>query len=389
MYASAQRTASDGHPPASGGWAARCRFRVSRPGASVREVADAVEDRHDRLAAYESYGSGLPIGQARRAAENFRHFAGVITAFGEDAFRQGGAGEEQLSYVIRRPAGVAGLITPWNTPFMLQSWKLAPALAAGCAAVLKPSEWTPLSASLWPEILTSSGVPAGVVNIVHGTGPEAGQSLVDHPGAPLVSFTGSTATGRRILRSCAERLKAASMELGGKSPVVVFADADVEAALDTVVFGAFSLNGERCTAGSRVLVESPLYEEFTRRLADRAARIRVGPSSDPATEVGPLVHADHYRRVLEYTRTGREEARLVVGGRVEIYTSDCCTGDPGHGTYRWNVHDDRRRDFWGNAVIESWYKEASPVHDLGGAVRPVSGGPLEESSARVGADGLG
>lgn len=221
----------------------------------LNRIADAVEARHDRLAAYESFDSGLPItqarGQARRAAENFRYFADVIVALGEEAFRQG---EEQFSYVVRTPAGVAGLITPWNTPFMLESWKLAPALAAGCTLVLKPAEWTPLSASLWPEILDEAGVPAGAVNIVHGIGAEAGQALVDHPGVPLISFTGSTDTGRHIIRSSGAHLKTVSMELGGKSPVVVFADADLEAALDSVLFGVFSLNGERCTAGSRVLV---------------------------------------------------------------------------------------------------------------------------------------
>ncbi|MFF3372169.1 5-carboxymethyl-2-hydroxymuconate semialdehyde dehydrogenase [Streptomyces sp. NPDC002680] len=278
-------------------------------------VADAVEARHDRLAAFESYDSGLPItqaqGQASRAAENFRYFADVIVALGEEAFRQG---EEQFSYVVRSPVGVAGLITPWNTPFMLESWKLAPALASGCTLVLKPAEWTPLSASLWPEIFAEAGVPSGAVNIVHGIGDEAGQALVDHPDVPLISFTGSTDTGRRIIRSSAEHLKTTSMELGGKSPVVVFADADVEAALDSVVFGVFSLNGERCTAGSRVLVERRLYDEFTRRLAERAAKVRVGHPSDPATEVGALVHPEHYARVLDYVETGRKEARLAAGG---------------------------------------------------------------------------
>ncbi|MGW0949906.1 5-carboxymethyl-2-hydroxymuconate semialdehyde dehydrogenase [Streptomyces sp. NPDC002623] len=281
----------------------------------LNRIADAVEARHDRLAAFESYDSGLPItqarGQARRAAENFRYFADVVVALGEEAFRQG---EEQFSYVVRQPVGVAGLITPWNTPFMLESWKLAPALASGCTLVLKPAEWTPLSASLWPEIFTEAGVPAGVVNIVHGIGEEAGQALVDHPDVPLISFTGSTDTGRHIIRSSAQHLKTTSMELGGKSPVVVFADADLEAALDSVVFGVFSLNGERCTAGSRVLVERPLYEEFTRRLAERAANVRVGLPSDPATQVGALVHPEHYERVLNYVEIGRKEARLVAGG---------------------------------------------------------------------------
>ncbi|MET8824379.1 5-carboxymethyl-2-hydroxymuconate semialdehyde dehydrogenase [Streptomyces sp. NPDC004610] len=281
----------------------------------LHRVADAIEARHDRLAEFESFDSGLPItqarGQARRAAENFRYFADVIVALGEEAFRQG---EEQISYVVRSPVGVAGLITPWNTPFMLESWKLAPALAAGCTLVLKPAEWTPLSASLWPGILTEAGVPAGVVNIVHGIGEEAGQALVDHPRVPLISFTGSTDTGRHIIRSSAEHLKTTSMELGGKSPVVVFADADLDAALDSVLFGVFSLNGERCTAGSRVLVERPVYDDFARRLAERAAAVRVGPPSDPATEVGALVHPEHYERVLTYVDIGRKEGRLLAGG---------------------------------------------------------------------------
>ncbi|WP_413797133.1 5-carboxymethyl-2-hydroxymuconate semialdehyde dehydrogenase [Streptomyces iranensis] len=281
----------------------------------LNRIADAVEDRHERLAAFESYDSGLPItqarGQARRAAENFRYFADVIVALGEEAFRQG---TDQISYVVRQPVGVAGLITPWNTPFMLESWKLAPALASGCALVLKPAEWTPLSASLWPEIFAEAGVPAGVVNIVHGIGDEAGQALVDHPGVPLISFTGSTDTGRHIIRSSAQHLKTTSMELGGKSPAVVFADADLDAALNSVVFGVFSLNGERCTAGSRVLVERPVYEEFTRRLAERAEQVVVGPPSDPATEVGALVHPEHYERVLNYIGIGRREANLIAGG---------------------------------------------------------------------------
>ncbi|MFC4908241.1 5-carboxymethyl-2-hydroxymuconate semialdehyde dehydrogenase [Actinomadura gamaensis] len=278
-------------------------------------IAEAVEAREDRLAEFESFDSGLPItqarGQARRAAENFRYFADVIVALGEEAYR---VGSQQLNYVVRTPAGVAGLITPWNTPFMLESWKLAPALAAGCTVVLKPAEWTPLSAGLWPEILTEAGLPAGVVNIVHGAGEVAGQALVDHPDVPLLSFTGSTDTGRHIMRCAADGLKALSMELGGKSPVIVFADADLSAALDSAVFGVFSLNGERCTAGSRILVERPVYEEFVARVAERAERVRVGAPGDPATEVGALVHPEHHARVLAYVEAGREEARLVAGG---------------------------------------------------------------------------
>ncbi|MGW0815874.1 5-carboxymethyl-2-hydroxymuconate semialdehyde dehydrogenase [Streptomyces viridiviolaceus] len=327
VYALAARgTAADVEKAVS---AARAAFPAwsaisNRERANVlNRIADAVEARHEQLAAFETYDTGLPItqarGQARRAAENFRYFADVIVALGEEAFRQG---DDQFSYVVRTPVGVAGLITPWNTPFMLESWKLAPALASGCTLVLKPAEWTPLSASLWPEIFAEAGVPAGVVNIVHGIGEEAGQALVDHPDVPLISFTGSTDTGRHIIRSSAQHLKTTSMELGGKSPAIVFADADLDAALDSVVFGVFSLNGERCTAGSRVLVERPVYEEFTRRLAERAANVRVGEPSDPVTEVGALVHTEHYERVLNYVEIGKKEARLLAGGARPDHLTD-------------------------------------------------------------------
>jgi 5-carboxymethyl-2-hydroxymuconic-semialdehyde dehydrogenase len=289
--------------------AARARAKI------LNRIADGIEARGEQIAGLETFDTGLPItqarGQAARAAENFRYFADVIVAQHEDAFSQPG----QLGYVLRKPAGVAGLITPWNTPFMLESWKLAPALAAGCTVVLKPAEWTPLSASLLPEIMTEAGVPDGVLNIVHGIGEWAGAALVAHPGVPLISFTGETSTGQTIMRESADNLKALSMELGGKSPCVIFADADLDAAVDSALFGVMSLNGERCTAGSRILAERTVYDSLVTRLAERAARIKVGDPSDPATEIGALVHPDHYDRVLSYVRLGaREGARLVAGG---------------------------------------------------------------------------
>jgi 5-carboxymethyl-2-hydroxymuconic-semialdehyde dehydrogenase len=283
--------------------------------AILNKIADGIEARSERIAAAETFDTGLPVtqakGQAARAAENFRYFADVIVAQHEDAFST----PAQFGYVLRRPAGVAGLITPWNTPFMLESWKLAPALASGCTLVLKPAEWTPLSASLLPEIMAEAGVPDGVFNIVHGLGEDAGAALVAHPGVPRISFTGETVTGQVIMKSAADHLKDLSMELGGKSPCVIFADADLDAAIDSAVFGVFSLNGERCTAGSRVLVEDSVYDEVVSRLAARASRVRVGDPSDPATEVGALVHPEHYERVLSYVAIGvREGARLVAGG---------------------------------------------------------------------------
>jgi 5-carboxymethyl-2-hydroxymuconic-semialdehyde dehydrogenase len=296
----------------SGPWptlAARARAKI------LNKIADGIEARGERIAAMETFDTGLPItqakGQAARAAENFRYFADVIVAQHEDAFSQPG----QLGYVLRKPAGVAGLITPWNTPFMLESWKLAPALASGCSVVLKPAEWTPLSASLLPEIMTEAGVPDGAFNIVHGIGEDAGAALVAHPDVPLISFTGETTTGKIIMKSAADNLKGLSMELGGKSPCVIFADADLDAAIDSALFGVFSLNGERCTAGSRILVERAAYDEVVARLADRAGRVRVGDPSDPATEIGALVHPEHYARVLSYVDIGVSEgARLVAGG---------------------------------------------------------------------------
>ncbi|AYY12510.1 5-carboxymethyl-2-hydroxymuconate semialdehyde dehydrogenase [Actinobacteria bacterium YIM 96077] len=304
--AAAKRAFDDGPWP---GMLPRARARV------LNRIADAVEAQDARLAELETFDTGLPItqalGQAQRAAENFRFFADLIVAQADDAYKVPG---RQLNYVNRKPVGVAGLITPWNTPFMLESWKLAPALASGCTVVLKPAEFTPLSASLWAEIFAEAGLPDGVFNLVNGYGEEAGDALVKHPDVPLISFTGETTTGQLIYRNCAEHLKGMSMELGGKSPAVVFADADLDAALDSTLFGVFSLNGERCTAGSRILVERSVYDEFCERYAARAANVVVGDPHDPATEVGALVHPEHYEKVMRYVEIGKSEGRLLAGG---------------------------------------------------------------------------
>ena len=281
----------------------------------LHKVADLIEAEDERLAAFESFDSGLPItqalGQARRAAENFRFFADLIVAQTDDVYKVPG---RQINYVNRKPIGVAGLITPWNTPFMLESWKLAPALATGNTVVLKPAEFTPLSASLWGEIFEKAGVPAGVFNMVNGFGESAGDSLVKHPDVPLISFTGESSTGSLIFGNSAPFLKGLSMELGGKSPAVVFADANVDDAVDATIFGVFSLNGERCTAGSRILVQRDIYDEFVEKYAKQARNVKVGLPSDPTTEVGALVHPEHYDKVMSYVEIGKEEGRLVAGG---------------------------------------------------------------------------
>jgi 5-carboxymethyl-2-hydroxymuconic-semialdehyde dehydrogenase len=281
----------------------------------LNKIADAVEARDAELAEWETFDTGLPItqalGQAQRAAENFRFFADLIVAQSDDTYKVPGA---QVNYVNRKPIGVAGLITPWNTPFMLESWKLAPSIASGCTVVLKPAEFTPLSASLWAGIFEEAGLPQGVFNLVNGLGEEAGDALVKHPDVPLISFTGESRTGQLIFGNAAPYLKGLSMELGGKSPAVVFADADLDAAVDATIFGVFSLNGERCTAGSRILVQREVYDEFVQRYAAQASRVKVGYPHDPATEVGALVHPEHYDKVMSYVELGKTEGRLVAGG---------------------------------------------------------------------------
>ncbi|MGP5043735.1 5-carboxymethyl-2-hydroxymuconate semialdehyde dehydrogenase [Glutamicibacter ardleyensis] len=281
----------------------------------LHKIADIVESRDEELALLESYDSGLPItqakGQARRAAENFRFFADLIVAQVDNTFRVPG---RQMNYVNRKPIGTAALITPWNVPFMQESWKLAPAIATGNSVVLKPASYTPLSAVLWPEIFREAGLPEGVFNLIFGSGGVAGDYLVKHPDVPLVSFTGDSSTGATISTAAAPQFKGLSLELGGKSPAIVFADADLDAALDATVFGVFSLNGERCTAGSRVLVQREIYDDFVAKFAQRAKNIRVGLPSDPKTEVGSLVHPNHFDKVMSYIEIGKKEGRLLAGG---------------------------------------------------------------------------
>ncbi|WP_065572535.1 5-carboxymethyl-2-hydroxymuconate semialdehyde dehydrogenase [Micrococcus luteus] len=298
----------------SGEWSQSLPRQRSRV---LHRIADIMESRGDQLAEMECFDTGLPIkqakGQAARAAENFRFFADLIVAQHDDTFKVPG---RQINYVNRKPIGVAGLITPWNTPFMLESWKLAPAIATGNSVVLKPAEFTPLSASLWGGIFEEAGLPKGVFNMVHGFGEEgyAGDPLVKHPDVPLISFTGESRTGQIIFANAAPHLKGLSMELGGKSPAVVFEDADLDAAIDATIFGVFSLNGERCTAGSRILVQRSVYDEFVERYAAQASRVKVGLPDDETTEVGAIVHPEHFEKVMSYVEIGKTEARLVAGG---------------------------------------------------------------------------
>ena len=282
----------------------------------LHRVADLIEENGEEIALLETCDTGQPIRfmskAAVRAAENFRFFADRAES-ARDGLALPTTGH--LNYTLRQPIGPVGIITPWNTPFMLSTWKMAPALAAGCTVVHKPAEWSPVTAMRLAELVHEAGVPPGVVNVVNGIGETTGRALTEHQAIKAIGFVGDTRTGRAIMRQGAETLKRVHFELGGKNPVVVFADADLDRALDAAVFMIYSLNGERCTSGSRLLVERGIYESFVGRLAERVKRIRPGNPFDPATELGPLIHPRHLEKVLGYVSAGREEgATLVAGG---------------------------------------------------------------------------
>jgi 5-carboxymethyl-2-hydroxymuconic-semialdehyde dehydrogenase len=283
----------------------------------LRRVADLIEKYADEIAEREIADTGVPVMQIKggaipRAAYNFNYFADMTGRLTGETYP---VGDTFLNYSVRRPVGVAGLITPWNVPFMLETWKVAPCLAFGNTCILKPAEWSPLSADRLAAIIQEADLPPGVFNVVHGFGETAGAPLVAHPGVQVISFTGETATGMEIIRNGAATLKRYSMELGGKSPTLVFDDADLRRALDGSIFQLYSLNGERCTAGSRLLVQDNIYSDFVEQVAERVARLRVGPPGDPATEVGPLIHPDHWDKVQSYIELApREGATVLVGG---------------------------------------------------------------------------
>ena len=281
----------------------------------LHRVADSLEARAEVMALWESTDTGIPIrqtrGQIHRAADNFRFFAEMATRITGESFPNP---PHFMNYSLRQPIGVAGLITPWNTPLMLETWKIAPCLAAGDTAVLKPAEWSPLTAYGLATVFQEADLPPGVLNIVQGLGEQAGAALVRHPRVPLISFTGETTTGQEIMRTGAAFLKRFSMELGGKSPVVVFADADIDRAIDAVLYGIYTLNGERCTAGSRLFVEDRIDPEFVDALMQRIPRISVGNPLDAATDIGPLIHPDHWARVKSYVDLAAAEGFTVATG---------------------------------------------------------------------------
>ncbi|HEX4729759.1 MAG TPA: 5-carboxymethyl-2-hydroxymuconate semialdehyde dehydrogenase [Solirubrobacterales bacterium] len=297
----------------SGDWP---RMSAAERAESLRRVAALLRRDADDFIDLECLDIGMPIAQMRglaaRAAQNFEYFARVVEELGGRAHQVGG---DFLNYTVHKPVGVAALIMPWNAPLMLSTWRIAPCLAAGNTIVLKPAEWSPLTATRLAALLDEAELPTGAFNLVHGFGETAGAALTAHPGVDLLCFTGESATGRTIMASGAATLKRTSFELGGKSPVVVFADSDLERVVDAVVAQIFTMNGQRCTAGSRLIAHDSLYDELVDAVAARARNIRVGDPFDESTELGPLIRPEHHARVSEYIESARAAgARVLAGG---------------------------------------------------------------------------
>lgn len=285
--------------------------------AILHRIADLIEARAEEIALCECWDTGqawrFMSKAALRGAENFRFFADRAPAARDG---QSLPTASHWNVTTRHPIGPVGVITPWNTPFMLSTWKIAPALAAGCTVVHKPAEFSPLTARLLAEICHEAGLPPGVLNLVNGMGEGAGKALTEHPDIKAIAFVGESRTGSMIMKQGADTLKRVHFELGGKNPVIVFDDADLDRALDAVVFMIYSLNGERCTSSSRLLVQESIAAEFHAKLAERVKRLKVGHPLDPETEIGPLIHRTHFDKVSGYVETGRAEgATLAAGGR--------------------------------------------------------------------------
>ena len=280
----------------------------------IRALGDLIAKHVPEIAATETDDTGQVIAQTGkqlvpRAADNFYYFAEMCTRVDGHTYPT----PTHLNYTLFHPVGVCALISPWNVPFMTATWKVAPCLAFGNTAVLKMSELSPLTAARLGELALEAGIPAGVLNLVHGMGKEAGEPLCAHPDVRAISFTGSTATGNRIVKTAG--LKKFSMELGGKSPFVIFDDADLDRAVDAAVFMIFSNNGERCTAGSRILVQQSIYADFVARFTERARKIVVGDPQDEKTTIGPMVSRNHLAKVRSYIELGpKEGAQMLCGG---------------------------------------------------------------------------
>lgn len=293
------------------------------------KIADGIDREFEALAKAESADNGKPLKLAKavdipRAAANMRFFATAILHFESQSHQ---TDQSAVNYTTRSPLGVVGCISPWNLPLYLFTWKIAPALAAGCTVVAKPSELTPMTAYLFSKICKEAGLPAGVLNVVQGLGGKAGQAIIDHPDVVAISFTGGTVTGKKIAATAAPMFKKLSLELGGKNPNIIFADCDFEQAVSTSIHSSFSNQGEICLCGSRILVERSIYDQFLDAFAKRTKELVVGDPLDDKTRVGALVSEGHMNKVLGYIELAKEEGgKVITGGKRVMINGRCVNG---------------------------------------------------------------
>jgi betaine-aldehyde dehydrogenase len=296
----------------SGPWA---QTTAQARGQILFRLAEIIRKHTPELAELETRNCGKPIVESEYdmadAATCFEYYGGMATKV---LGHVNPVPANALSLSMREPVGVAGQIVPWNFPLVMAAWKLAPALAAGCTCVIKPAEQTPLTLLVFAEWLEEAGLPPGVVNVVTGFGETTGAPLASHPEVNKVAFTGSLEVGKKIVKMAADTVKRVTLELGGKSPNIFFADADFEAAIDGALFGVFINQGEVCSAGSRILVEKPIYKKFVDAMVEKSKRIKLGPPLDRDTKMGPLVSKDQFDRVCKYLEVGKSEAKLAAGG---------------------------------------------------------------------------
>ncbi|MCB0843884.1 MAG: aldehyde dehydrogenase [Bacteroidetes bacterium] len=325
--ASNQKDVDNAYQAAKAAFPAWSAMGINERSAILMRIADGIENRLEELARAESTDNGKPVSLARevdipRAVANFRYFAHAITQFHNESYDMGDQG---FNYTLRRPVGVAGLISPWNLPLYLFTWKVAPAIASGNTAVAKPSEITPMTAYLLSEICIEAGLPAGVLNIVHGTGPDVGEAIVSHPDIPMLSFTGSTKVGQRISEVAAPMFKKLSLEMGGKNANLVFADADYEKALSTTIRSSFANQGQICLCGSRIYVEKSIYDRFVKDFVDRVKSLKVGDPQDEDTDIGAIVSKVQWEKDLYYINLAKEEGgQILCGGTVPPTINERC-----------------------------------------------------------------
>ncbi len=301
---------------------------VEKRSAILLKIADLIDRDFEKLALAESIDNGKPVSQAKsldipRAAANIRFYAtGAMHAASEAHI----TGVEAVNYTLRTPIGVAGCISPWNLPLYLFTWKIAPALAAGCTVVAKPSEITPMTAFLLTQLCEEAGLPKGVLNVVHGLGPKVGQAIIEHPDIIAISFTGGTVTGKKIAATAAPMLKKLSLELGGKNPNIIFADCDFELTLSTTISSSFSNQGEICLCGSRIFVERSLFDQFTEEFVKRTKALAIGDPLEPSTRIGALVSEGHMKKVLSYIKLAKQEGGKILTGGKQVAVSGRCAG---------------------------------------------------------------